>query len=284
MREVDLMIVLGRHMRQTDANHCTAACTSTICNCPRLVQSKISIVCELHCLPAGWDTNRVQRRQRSRRRARPPSSLRRCCERSLPAHAECTWQSSAVQAFRMGPSVGTEGDPCTVLNAHAGSVTCDPGIWREASRAVCSYFRKSKPVHCEMPIWRCNASTAVGWEGAHATDRARGAPFMQPWHANGSKSFGRTPPRTHREAPSNRCRLRRSRALDDIAQGLALSPQRKPGLFTAGRRCLSRGRPSQNRVGPGPQAPQPQQRQRGPVPRRLRKPTRAGEGERYSSW
>ena len=126
------MIVLGRHMRQTDANHCTAACTSTICNCPRLVQSKISIVCELHCLPAGcehrrracrpcrmqsevfmrasmssgsraslaWDTNRVQRRQRSRRRARPPSSLRRCCERSLPAHAECTWQSSAVQAFR----------------------------------------------------------------------------------------------------------------------------------------------------------------------------------------
>ena len=36
-------------MQQTDANHCTAACTSTICNCPRLVQSKISIVCELHC-------------------------------------------------------------------------------------------------------------------------------------------------------------------------------------------------------------------------------------------
>ena len=122
---------------------------------------RVRYSCVRACLAArglAWDTNRVQRRQRSRRRARPPSSLRRCCERSLPAHAECTWQSSAVQAFRMGPSVGTEGDPCTVLNAHAGSVTCDPGIWREASRAVCSYFRKSKPVHCEMPIWRCNAS------------------------------------------------------------------------------------------------------------------------------
>ena len=125
---------------------------------------RVRYSCVRACLAArglAWDTNRVQRRQRSRRRARPPSSLRRCCERSLPAHAECTWQSSAVQAFRMGPSVGTEGDPCTVLNAHAGSVTCDPGIWREASRAVCSYFRKSKPVHCEMPIWRCNASVVL---------------------------------------------------------------------------------------------------------------------------
>ena len=129
---------------------------------------RVRYSCVRACLAArglAWDTNRVQRRQRSRRRARPPSSLRRCCERSLPAHAECTWQSSAVQAFRMGPSVGTEGDPCTVLNAHAGSVTCDPGIWREASRAVCSYFRKSKPVHCEMPIWRCNASFVTFFSG-----------------------------------------------------------------------------------------------------------------------
>ena len=42
-------------MQQTDATHCTAACTSTICNGPRLVQSKTSIVCELHCLPAACE-------------------------------------------------------------------------------------------------------------------------------------------------------------------------------------------------------------------------------------
>ena len=65
-----------------------------------------------------WNTNRVQRRQSARRRARPPSSPRRCCERLLPAHAECTRQSSAVQAFRMGPSVGTAGgDPCALCSA-----------------------------------------------------------------------------------------------------------------------------------------------------------------------
>ena len=42
-------------MQQTDANHCTTACTTNKSNCTRLVQTKISIVCELHCLPAACE-------------------------------------------------------------------------------------------------------------------------------------------------------------------------------------------------------------------------------------
>ena len=38
LREVDLAIVLGRHMRQSEASHCTTACTTTTCNGPRLVE------------------------------------------------------------------------------------------------------------------------------------------------------------------------------------------------------------------------------------------------------
>ena len=165
-------------VQQTDANHCTAACTSTICNCPRLVQSKISIVCELStaflraastggehavhavcrvrytcvraCLAAhglAWDTNQVQRRQRPRRRARPPSSLRRCCERSLPAHAECTRQSSAVHAFAL-------------------------------------IFGKANRCHCEMPIWRCNASATP--QPKRICDNCMSPPnaHTRPWGAN----------------------------------------------------------------------------------------------------
>lgn len=37
LREVDLAIVLGRHMRQSDGSHCTTACTTIECNGPRLV-------------------------------------------------------------------------------------------------------------------------------------------------------------------------------------------------------------------------------------------------------
>ena len=45
-------------MQQTDANHCTTACTTTKGNDPRVVQPKTSIVCELHCLPAGFEHGR----------------------------------------------------------------------------------------------------------------------------------------------------------------------------------------------------------------------------------
>ena len=46
-------------------------------------------------------TKRDQRAQSARRRALPPTLPRRGCGRSLPAHAECTRQSSTVQAFRI---------------------------------------------------------------------------------------------------------------------------------------------------------------------------------------
>ena len=37
LREVDLAIVLGRHMQQSDGSHFTTACTTIECNGPRLV-------------------------------------------------------------------------------------------------------------------------------------------------------------------------------------------------------------------------------------------------------
>ena len=37
LREVDLAIVLGRHIQQSDGSHCTTACTTIECNGPRLV-------------------------------------------------------------------------------------------------------------------------------------------------------------------------------------------------------------------------------------------------------
>ena len=95
----------------------------------------------------GTDIKREQRAQRARRRALPPTLPRRGCERSIPAHAEGTRHSSAVQAFRMGPSVGTGGDPCAVLNAHAGSVPCKAEERREASRSVSHFFGKANAVH-----------------------------------------------------------------------------------------------------------------------------------------
>ena len=91
-------------------------------------------------------TKREQRAQRAHRCALPPTLPRRGCERSLPAHAEGTHSSSAVQAFRAGSSIGTAGDLSAVPAAHAGSVPCDPGIRREASLAVCSFSRISKPL------------------------------------------------------------------------------------------------------------------------------------------
>ena len=50
-REVDLAIVIGRHMRQNDGRHCTTACTTIECNGPRLVHVLPLISIVLHMQP-----------------------------------------------------------------------------------------------------------------------------------------------------------------------------------------------------------------------------------------
>ena len=58
--------------------------------------------------------------------------------------AEGQHNSSAVQAFFMGPSFGTGAYPFAVPAAHAGRVVCDAEARREPSRGVCSIFRITK--------------------------------------------------------------------------------------------------------------------------------------------
>ena len=66
-------------------------------------------------------------------------ALHSCAKNEVAQHL------SAVHAIRMGFSFGTGTDPVAVPVAHAGRVACNAEAWREPSRAVCSFFRKSKP-------------------------------------------------------------------------------------------------------------------------------------------
>ena len=154
MREVDLVIVIGQHMRQSDGSHCTTACTTIKCNGPRLVQPLVSTVCKAplpsaacehmrrSCCPRrvesevfmrecmcscsrtylGHQASPANTKGVSPRSVRPPSSLRRCCTALVPAQTEGTHSSSAVQAFRTGSSTGTAGDLSAVPAAIAGCV------------------------------------------------------------------------------------------------------------------------------------------------------------------
>ena len=104
---------------------------------------------------------RVQRARSARRRALPPTCPRRCCERGTPAQNEAAQHLSAVRAFYMGPSTGNGTDLPPLPVDATERVACNAEPRREASRAVCSDFRKSKPFHTEMIICRCNASQYI---------------------------------------------------------------------------------------------------------------------------
>ena len=90
-------------MQQTDANHCTTACTTNKSNCTRLVQTKISIVCELHCLPAACEHMR-----RACRPCRMVSEvfMRACmprCSQAFLGH-QTTAASTKSASLRCSPS------------------------------------------------------------------------------------------------------------------------------------------------------------------------------------
>ena len=72
---------------------------------------------------------------------------------------EAAQHSSAMHAICTGPSTGSGTDLPPLPTAPAHRVACDPEARREASRSVCSDFRKSIRFHTEMLICRCNASS-----------------------------------------------------------------------------------------------------------------------------
>ena len=74
---------------------------------------------------------------------------------------EAAQHSSAMHAICTGPSTGSGADLPPLPTAPAHRVACDPEARREASRSVCSDFRKSIRFHTEMLICRCNASDAM---------------------------------------------------------------------------------------------------------------------------
>ena len=86
MREVDMAIDLGPHMRQTEASRCTTACTTIKCNCLRLVKPHVTIVCKLHCLAAACEH---MRRSCCPRRVESEVFMRACmssCSRAYLGH------------------------------------------------------------------------------------------------------------------------------------------------------------------------------------------------------
>ena len=83
MREVDMAIDLGPHMRQTEASRCTTACTTIKCNCPRLVKPHVIIVCKLHCLAAACEH---MRRSCCPRRVESEVFMRACMSQCSQAY------------------------------------------------------------------------------------------------------------------------------------------------------------------------------------------------------
>ena len=154
-------------MQQTDANHCTTACTTTKGNDPRVVQPKTSIVCELHCLPAGfehgrrachihavwcmryscvhacstargfaWDTKRVQREQSARHRALPPTLPRRGCRRCSRRRAEGEAAAQLLKQFSSRLAQCNVRPPPAVHCRVRFALPCDAEARREPSIAV----------------------------------------------------------------------------------------------------------------------------------------------------
>ena len=105
--------------------------------------------------------NCVQRTQRDRRRALPPTLPRRCCGASLRAQNEVTQHSSAVQDFCTKPSMGSRGHSSVLPVGSVTALPCNAEARAEPSRRLCSFFRKSKDFYLGKLICRCNASSII---------------------------------------------------------------------------------------------------------------------------
>ena len=101
----------------------------------------------------------VQQDQQERRRALLPPFLSLRHGRLRKCRAEGMHSSAAVRAMRTGPKGGSAACPWPVP-VDSGHDPCPwtGGAWREPSRRVCSFFRKSKLFKGAMLIWRCNTS------------------------------------------------------------------------------------------------------------------------------
>ena len=127
-----------------------SACESCMCAC-------------LAIRRLGCDTKRVQRAQRARCRARPPSSPRRYHERSLLCKTNARSILQRCKIFARGLQWGPEATRLRSRFAvahHAECVPCRAEERREASRALRRFFLgKAKRFVCEScTICRCNAS------------------------------------------------------------------------------------------------------------------------------
>ena len=106
------------------------------------------------------DTKGVQQDQKAPRRARLPPLLSLRRGRLRKRRAEGMGSSAAVRAIRTGPKFSTAAYPRPVLVDSGHPCPWTGGAWREPSRRVCSFLRKSKRLTGALPIWRCNASRA----------------------------------------------------------------------------------------------------------------------------
>ena len=121
------------------------------------------------------DTKGVQQEQKAPRRARLPPLLSLRRGRLRKRRAEGMGSSAAVRAIRTGPKTGTAAYPWPVPVDSGHPCPWTGGAWREPSRRVCSFLRKSKRLTGALPIWRCNTSRHVG-------QTARLSPVKSCWY------------------------------------------------------------------------------------------------------
>ena len=121
----------------------------------------------------GGGARGVQREQRAHRHARcpllpqpRPSGGKQTCARG--SHS-----SSAVRWIRTGPSTGSGTDLAALPVATVARVLCDAEAWREPSRAVCSFSRKSKPETTPRGNVYSNYSMKMNSKAARQTETRR---------------------------------------------------------------------------------------------------------------
>ena len=65
------------------------------------------------------------------------------CRHVRGSYTEYEQHSSAAQAFDMGPSMGSRGDPPTMTHTAVDHMACDTEVWCEPSQTISLFSRSS---------------------------------------------------------------------------------------------------------------------------------------------
>ena len=125
---------------------------------------RVSESCVHACLGTRRFTSDIERVQRGQIAHHRPSSNFAASARGGDHRRPTEGSAPAERLKRLSSRLAECNRPWVraVHSTFVWALPCRPEARHEPSIAVCSFFRKSKPLPLGMPIWRCNASCSVG--------------------------------------------------------------------------------------------------------------------------